>query len=93
MAWIDIKKTFNMVPQCLIINCLKTYKISDEIINFIVKTMKSWRAELTVGGKILTEMMIQRGIFQGDALLPLLFVIAIIPVNTHDQEMYRWIQP
>ena len=38
--------------------------------------MKTWRVELTAGGRILAESKIQRGIFQGDALSSLLFVIA-----------------
>ena len=51
MAWIDYKKAFDMVPQIWIINCLKMYKISDEVINFIEKTMKTWKVELTAGGR------------------------------------------
>ena len=43
--------------------------------------MKNWRVELTTGGKSLAETKIQRGIFQGDALSPLLFVIAMMPLN------------
>ena len=35
--------------------------------------------ELVVGGKGLAKVKIQRGIFQGDALLPLL--IAMMPLN------------
>ena len=62
MAWIDYKKAYDMVPQSWIINCLKMYKISHEIINFIEKNMKNWRVELTARGKGLAETKIQRGI-------------------------------
>ena len=81
MAWIDYKKADDMVPQSWIINCLKMYKISHEVINFIEKTMKTGRVELTAGGKSLAEIKIQRGIFQGDALSPLLFLTAMMPLN------------
>ena len=70
-----------MVPQRWIINRLKMYKISDEVINFIEKTMKSWRVELTAGRKNFAKTKLQRGIFQGDALSPLLFIIAMMPLN------------
>ena len=43
--------------------------------------MKTWRMELTAGGESLAEAKIQRGIFQGDALSPLLFMIAMMPLN------------
>ena len=81
MAWIDYKKAYDMVPQSWIINCLKMYKISDEVINFIKKTMKTWKVELTAGGRSLAEVKVQRGIFHGDALSPLLFIIAMMPLN------------
>ena len=41
MVWIDYIKAYDMVPRSWIINCLKMYKISDEVINFIEKTMKT----------------------------------------------------
>ena len=37
--------------------------------------------ELTCGAETLAEIPIKRGMFQGDALLPLLFVIAVIPLT------------
>ena len=43
--------------------------------------MKNWRIELTAGEKSLAETKIQRGIFQGDALSPLPFIIAMMPLN------------
>ena len=70
-----------MVPQSWIINCLKMYKISQEILNFIEEIIKNWRVELIAGGRSLAETKIQRGIFQGDALSLLLFIIAMMPLN------------
>ena len=57
------------------------YKISDEVINYIDTTMKTWRVELTAGGRRLAEAKFQRGIFQGDSLSRLLFIIAMMPLN------------
>ena len=57
------KKNSNMVPQSKIINCLKIYKSSDKIINFIEKTMENWRVKLTGRVGSLAEAKIQGGIF------------------------------
>ena len=81
MAWIDYKKAYDMVPQNWILHCLKMYKISHEVINFIEQTMKTWRVEQTARGRSIAETNIQRGILQGDALSPLLFIIAMMPLN------------
>ena len=81
MAWIDRKKVYGMVAQSWILHCLKMYKISHEVIQFIEQTMKTWRVELTTGGRSIAETKIQRGIFQGDSLSPLLFIIAMMPLN------------
>ena len=43
--------------------------------------MKTWRVDLTAGGKSFDEANIQRGIFQGDALSSLLFKIVMMPLN------------
>ena len=43
--------------------------------------MKNRKMDLTAGRKTLAEEKIQRGIFLGDPLLPLLIVIAMIPLN------------
>ena len=55
--------------------------ISGEVIKLIENIMENWRVELTTGGKRLAEVKIQRGIFQGDVLSPLLFGIAMMPFN------------
>ena len=70
-----------IILQRWIIDCLNKYKLSGEVINFIVKTMKTWKVELTAGRKTLTEVKIQRCFFQGDVLSSLIFIIAIMPLN------------
>ena len=60
---------------------LQNVKISDEVINFIEKTMKTWRVELTGGTRSLAKTKVQRGIFPGDTLSPLLFISVMMPLN------------
>ena len=81
MAWIDSIRAYDMLPQSWILHCLKMYKIPDQIIQFIEKTIETWRVELTAEGKSLTEGKIQSGIFQGHALSPFLFVIFMMPLS------------
>ena len=56
-------------------------KISDEIINYIEKAIKTWKVELTAGGRSLAEAKLQRGIFQGYVLSELLIIIVMMPLN------------
>ena len=44
--------------------------------------MPNWKTILTSSGNRLAKVNIRRGIFQGDSLSPLLFIVAIIPMTT-----------
>ena len=57
----------------------KMYKISDIFIKLITIAMKDWKVNLTLVGQPLTEVKLQRGIFQGDVLSQLF--VAIIPLS------------
>ena len=43
--------------------------------------MKSWRVELTCGAEIFGQVPIKKGVFQGDALSPLLFLNDLMPLT------------
>lgn len=55
--------------------------VANNVRRTLEKSMMTWRVELTSGGKTLGEVKIKRGIFQGDSLSPLLFVLALIPMT------------
>ena len=59
MLCIDHQKAYNMVPKSWLIDCLKMYKISNEVINFIEETMKTWRVELTAEEKAWLKQISQ----------------------------------
>jgi len=44
--------------------------------------MQTWNTTLTANGQVLGDVRIRRGIFQGDSLSPLLFIVAMIPLTT-----------
>ena len=46
----------------------------------LVKTMEKWKTELTSGGQKLETVRKRRGIFQGNSVSTLLFVLALIPL-------------
>ena len=81
MAWIDYKKAYDMLPHSWILETLGLIKVAKNIEELLVRSMSDWKTVLTANGKILGEVDIRRGIFQGDTLSPLLFVVAMIPLT------------
>ena len=47
MGWVDYRNAYDMVPHSWILECLNSLGISDNIQQFLDKTMKTWRVELT----------------------------------------------
>ena len=81
MAWIDYKKAYGVVPHSWISECLEMFGIENNVQEFLNKSMKSWKLELNASGKTLGEVDSRRGIFQGDSLSPLLFVLCMDPLT------------
>ena len=81
MAWIDYRKAFDMVPHQWIISVLKHTKVAGNLTTLLENTMSNWKTELTCNSQTLCSVDIKRGIFQGDSLSPLLFIMAMIPLS------------
>ena len=75
-----------MVPHEHLLMVLAAIKAPKYIITFLKNTMGKWktRFQLSAGKKeIITKpVTLERGLFQGDALSPLLFCLAIAPMST-----------
>ena len=80
MAWIDYKKAY-MVPHSWIIECLDLFGVAENIKSLLVNSKEKWKVILCSGNSELREVEIKRGIFQGDSLSPLVFVLALIPLS------------
>ena len=81
MAWIDYMKAYDMVPHSWIKKCLELFGVAESIKMLLVNSMKKWRVILCAGNSELREVDIKRGIFQGDSLSPLVFILALIPLS------------
>ena len=81
MAWIDYRKAYDFVPHSWILECLDMLGIADNVRSFLEKSMKKWKLLLNSNGSDLCEVDVNRGIFQGDSLSPLIFVICMIPLS------------
>ena len=82
LIWTDNnKKKANSISQTWIIECLKIFKILEQVVNFIVGAMENWKEETAVEGQILVEVRIQRDMFPGDSLSSLPFITAMMQLN------------
>ena len=77
MASIDYKKAYDSVPHSWILECLRVYKIDPRLVTSIRQSMSHWRTTLSDNSKSIPDVTIKCGIYQGDALSPLLFYMAL----------------
>ena len=70
-----------MVSHSWIMECLDMIGAADAVKCLLGESMKTWRINLTANDECLGKVNIRRGIFQGDSLSPLLFVLALFPLS------------
>ncbi|XP_026730686.1 uncharacterized protein LOC113495889 [Trichoplusia ni] len=82
--YVDYCKAFDSVPHSWLLHVLRHYKVNHVLIQFLLNSMQHWTTKLKILGcqQIETsEIPIRRGIFQGDALSPLWFCLALNPLS------------
>lgn len=95
-AYIDYQKAFDSVPHTWLLEVLELYKIDQQIIKLLGKTMNTWKTTLTITAKnkqqVIGDIPIQCGIFQGDALSPLWFCLALNPLSSTLKEQNKGVK-
>ena len=85
MIWLDYRKAYDSVPHAWIIEGLKLAKVPDNIIGAIQHLIRKWQTELnipTVNGNIrIGEILYKKGVFQGDYLSVMLFILSLNPLS------------
>ena len=73
--------------------CMELFGNADNVRNFLEKSMEQWKLSLASNGKDLGEIDVKRGIFQGDSLSPLFFVLSVILLSLIFRKVkasYEW---
>ncbi len=81
MTFIDYKKAYDRVPHSWIFSCMTMCGISPTIVDLFDTSFKQSSVDLMVGNDRLGRIKIRRGIFQGDSVSPLHFIISLIPLS------------
>ena len=81
MARMDYRKGYDFVPHSWILECLDMLGVAENVRSFLEKSMKKRKLLLNSNGLDLYQADVNRDIFQGDNLSPLIFVICMIPLS------------
>ena len=88
MTFIDYKKAYDSVPHSWILSCMTMCGISPSIIDLFDTSFRQCTVNLMLGKDFLGKVKIKRGLFQGDSVSPIHFIMSLIPLsillNKHD---------
>eukprot|EP00477_Mikrocytos_mackini_P001394 GAHX01001497.1.p1 GENE.GAHX01001497.1~~GAHX01001497.1.p1 ORF type:complete len:1331 (-),score=326.64 GAHX01001497.1:122-4114(-) len=73
-AWIDVSKAFDSVDHEFVLRLIWKLPIPDFLKKALTSIIHRTETTLTLGGKKIGKIQLERGIRQGDSLSPLLFV-------------------
>ena len=79
-AWLDYRKVFDSVPHDWIIKALQLAEVPKNLVESIKRLSKQWATILNLGGEdqsVTDEIHCSKGIFRGDSLSVLLFILSV----------------
>ena len=82
-VWLDYRKAFDSVPHEWLLYALKLAKVPQKITDAITEPTKVWKTKLKLSheGAITKIINFLKGIFQGDSLSVILFILSVNPIS------------
>ena len=80
-SWFDVRKAYDSLDHKYLLECLSNINIPEHIVQFISRMLKKQKCELFLNRESIGTIELERGIIQGDAISPILFVIAMEPLS------------
>ena len=82
LAWIDYQKAYDSVLHSWMSRAMEQHGVNIKKITLISEFMNRWNTQLTACGTRLSNIPIMSGIFQGDAVSPLIICVALSPLSS-----------
>jgi len=77
VLFIDFKKAYDCIHRGSLLNVLRQFKLPQKLINLIKANILHMKIKIKVGNIVSQGIPVSTGLRQGDALLPILFNIAL----------------
>ena len=84
VAWIDYQKAYDLIPHRWIKKMLKSIRAPKPVRRGVRALIPHWKTDVTLrmtDGLARVPIRLQRGLFQGDSLSPLLFCLCVVPLS------------
>ena len=81
MAFIDYQKAYDSIPHSWILKSMEMCKINPRIIKLFESSFQQCVVNVIQSGSTLGKLHIKRGLFQGDSVSPIHFIIGLIPLS------------
>eukprot|EP00116_Pleurobrachia_bachei_P000806 sb/3461068/ len=81
MAFIDYQKAYDSIPHSWILKSMEMCKINPQIVRLFERSFQQCIVNVVQSGSTLGKIHIKRGLFQGDAVSPIHFIIGLIPLS------------
>lgn len=83
---------YDMVLNSWLKQAVELVRLADNVKKLPFDSMEKWKTILTANNQVLQKVNIKGGIFQGDTISPILFIIVLIPLFLIFREMECWYQ-